>query len=116
MVTPCIVNAFRDDDISEKSYGPGDRSIDKSEYDSEKKLVKINPKQYFSPLSDEIWKYQIGGYQVMDKWLKDRKEKYLDLNDIKHYCKIAMALEETAATQKKIDAAYDHLEQNVLMV
>jgi len=99
-----------------KFYGRGDRLIDKSEYDSEKKLVKINSKQYFDHFSDEIWEYQIGGYQVMDKWLKDRKGKYLDLNDIKHYCKMAMALEETAATQKKIDAAYDQLEQNVLMV
>jgi hypothetical protein len=99
-----------------KFYGRGDRRIDKSEHDSEKKLVKINPKQYFGHFSDEIWEYQIGGYQVLDKWLKDRKGKCLDLNDIKHYCKIAMALKETAATQKKIDAAYDQIEQNVLMV
>jgi hypothetical protein len=99
-----------------KFYGRGDRLIDKSEYDSEKKLVKINSKQYFGHFSDEIWEYQIGGYQVLEKWLKDRKGKCLDLNDIKHYCKMAMALEETIATQKKIDAAYDQLEQNVLMI
>jgi hypothetical protein len=97
-----------------KFHGRGDRCIDKPEYDSEKKLVKINPKQYFGPLSDEIWQYQIGGYQVMDKWLKDRKGKYLDLNDIKHYCKMATALIETVATQKKIDATYSGIEQDII--
>jgi hypothetical protein len=99
-----------------KFHGRGDRCIDKPEYDSEKKLVKINPKQYFGPLSDEIWQYQIGGYQVMDKWLKDRKGKYLDLNDIKHYCKMATALIETVATQKKIDATYSGIEQDIITV
>jgi hypothetical protein len=99
-----------------KFQGRGDRRIDKLEYDLEKRLVKISMEQYFSPLSAEIWQYQIGGYQVMDKWLKDRKGKSLDLEDIKHYCKMATALKETVATQKKIDAAYGQIEQNVLMV
>jgi len=97
-----------------KFNGRGDRRIDKLQYDSEKKLVKINPKQYFGPLSDEIWQYQIGGYQVMDKWLKDRKGKCLDLKDIKHYCKMATALKATLATQQKIDATYSEIEQNII--
>jgi predicted helicase len=97
-----------------KLHGLGDRCIDKPEYDSEKKLVKVNPKQYFSPLSDKIWEYQIGGYQVMDKWLKDRKGKRLDLNGIKHYCKMATALKATVATQKKIDATYSEIEQDII--
>jgi predicted helicase len=99
-----------------KFQGRGDRRIDKPAYDSEKKLVKINPGQYFGPLPAEIWDYQIGGYRVMEKWLKDRKGKCLDLEAIKHYCKIATALKETVATQKKIDAAYDQLEKNILTV
>ena len=97
-----------------KFHGRGDRRIDKPEYDSEKKLVKINPKQYFGSLSDKIWQYQIGGYQVMDKWLKDRKGKCLGLKDIKHYCKMATALKETVAAQKKIDATYNEIEQDII--
>ena len=99
-----------------KFHGRGDRRIEKLEYDSEKELVKINPEQYFGPLSDEIWEYQIGGYQVMEKWLKDRKGKCLDLKDIKHYCKMATALKQTMATQKKIDANYNTIEQNILTI
>ena len=97
-----------------KFHGRGDRRIDKPKYDSEKKLVKINPRQYFGPLSDKIWQYRIGGYQVMDKWLKDRKGKCLDLKDIKHYCKMATALKETVAAQKKIDVAYSEIEQDII--
>ncbi len=97
-----------------KFYGRGDRRIGKPEHDSEKNLVKINPEQYFGPLSDEIWRYQIGGYQVMDKWLKDRKGRCLDLEDIKHYCKMATALKETIVMQKRIDAAYAQIERGVM--
>jgi hypothetical protein len=50
----------------------------------------------------------------MDKWLKDRKGRCLDLEDIKHYCKMATALKETIVTQKRIDAAYAQIEQGVM--
>ncbi|OHB79415.1 MAG: hypothetical protein A2Z25_21415 [Planctomycetes bacterium RBG_16_55_9] len=97
-----------------KFHGRGDRRIEKLEYDSKKKLVKINLEQYFSPLPDETWRYQVGGYQVMEKWLRDRKGKNLDLEDIRHYCRMATALTETMATQKKIDATYDKIEQGIV--
>ncbi len=99
-----------------KFHGQGDRHIEKIEYVPAKNLVKINPQQYFSPLSEEIWQYQIGGYQVMEKWLKDRKGKCLDLEGIKHYCKIATSLKETLVLQKKIDACYDQIESNPLNI
>jgi predicted helicase len=97
-----------------KFHGRGDRRVEKIEYNEKKKLVKINPEQYFGPLSAEIWQYQIGGYQVMEKWLKYRKGKCLDLEDIKHYCRMATALKETMATQKKIDATYNEIEQHII--
>ena len=97
-----------------KFHGRGDRRIDGLEHDPEKELVRINPKQYFGPLSVEIWQYQIGGYQVLNKWLKDRKGKCLDLEDIKHYCKMATALKETIATQKRIDDTYSEIEQGII--
>jgi hypothetical protein len=97
-----------------KFHGEGDNKIEIIEYDEQKKLAKINEKQYFSPLPANIWQYQIGGYQVLEKWLKDRKGKRLDLQDIKHYCKIATALKETCAVQKKIYEKYDLIEQNLM--
>jgi hypothetical protein len=51
---------------------------------------------------------------VCEKWLKDRKEKILSLDDIKHYLKIISALSRTIEVQKKIDNAYPEVEKNIL--
>jgi predicted helicase len=99
-----------------KFYGKGDRRIEKIEYNPEKSLVKINSKQYFGPLTAEVWQYIIGGYRVMDKWLKDRKGKRLDLEGIKHYCKMGTCLKETLLLQTKIDVCYDQIENNLLNI
>ena len=44
-----------------------------------------------------------------------RKGKSLDLEEIKHYCRMASALKETIATQKKIDAAYNDVEKGIML-
>jgi predicted helicase len=74
----------------------------------------INQTQYFEGIAPEVWEYQIGGYRVCEKWLKDRKEKILSLDDIKHYLKIVSALLRTIEAQKKIDDAYPEVEKNIL--
>jgi len=35
--------------------------------------VYINKTQYFEGIEPDVWEFQIGGYQVLHKWLKDRK-------------------------------------------
>jgi hypothetical protein len=52
-----------------------------------------------------VWNFHIGGYQVLDKWLKDRKKgKYtLKTEDIEHYKKVYVALKETIKLMKEID-------------
>jgi len=78
-------------------------------------IVKINDDgQFFGPIPEEVWNYPIGGYQVLDKWLKDRKGRYLSADDIKHYCRIATALAKTIETQKEIDRLYPRVEENLI--
>jgi len=72
--------------------GQGDRLVQKIEYNQKKRLIYINEGQHFGPVGEDIWEYKIGGYQVMDKWLKDRKNHLLPLDAIKHYCRIATAI------------------------
>ena len=74
--------------------------------------VYINKGQYFAGIPKEVWEYQVGGYQVCDKWLKDRKERALSLEDIKHYCAIVTALQKTIEVQKEIDKIYPEIEKN----
>lgn len=57
--------------------------------------VYINKDQYFEGVKPEVWEFHIGGYQVCEKWLKDRRGRKLVYNDISHYRKITVALAET---------------------
>jgi hypothetical protein len=49
----------------------------------------------FKGVPDPVWNFHIGGYQVCEKWLKDRKGRALVKDDIAHYHKIVIALSET---------------------
>ena len=51
----------------------------------------------------EVWDFQIGGYQVCHKWLKDRKGRTLSDEDVAHYQKIVVALNETIRIMAEID-------------
>jgi hypothetical protein len=57
----------------------------------------------FQPVSEAVWNFHIGGYQVCEKWLKDRKGRTLTDDDITHYHKIVIALTETIRIMSEID-------------
>ena len=59
----------------------------------------------FTGVSQEVWEFYIGGYQVCHKWLKDRKGRTLSDDDILHYQKIIVALQETIRIMQQIDDA-----------
>ena len=57
----------------------------------------------FKGVREEVWNFHIGGYQVCQKWLKDRKGRMLSKDDIAHYQKIVIALSETIRLMAEID-------------
>ncbi|MCF7803123.1 MAG: N-6 DNA methylase [Candidatus Marinimicrobia bacterium] len=65
--------------------------------------VWINDKQYFGNVPEKAWEFYIGGYQPAQKWLKDRRDRTLDFEDIAHYQKIIVALMETDRLMGEID-------------
>lgn len=65
--------------------------------------VYINDTQYFEHVPLAAWNFYIGGYQPAQKWLKDRKDKVLSLDDMEHYQKIISALAHTDALMTEID-------------
>ena len=97
-----------------KFQGKGANKVEKLKYDEKGKRVYFNQSQYFERVTKQIWQYQIGGYQVCNKWLKDRKGRSLSLDDIKHYCKIVTSLQKTIKIQKVIDNLYPKVEQRVI--
>jgi predicted helicase len=65
--------------------------------------VYINTEQYFDKVPTVAWNFYIGGYQPAQKWLKDRKGRTLEFEDILHYQKIIKALTETDRIMREID-------------
>ncbi len=61
--------------------------------------------QYFERVPPEVWNFHIGGYQVCEKWLKDRRGRTLSYDDLEHYCKVVTAIRETIRLMAEIDAA-----------
>jgi len=61
--------------------------------------------QYFEGVPPEVWNFHIGGYQVCEKWLKDRRGRTLTYDDLEHYRKVVTALSETIRLMAEIDAA-----------
>ncbi|MDD5085549.1 MAG: N-6 DNA methylase [Candidatus Omnitrophica bacterium] len=94
-----------------KFQGEGNNRVEKLKYNERERRGYINPNRYFEGVTEEVWRYQIGGYQVCNKWLKDRKDKLLSTDDIKHYCRIVTAIEKTIAVQKEIDNLFLELEE-----
>jgi hypothetical protein len=96
-----------DDYITEFNID-GDCVVEKPRFDSAQRAdakgkVFINETQYFENVPEVAWNFYIGGYQPAQKWLKDRKARKLEFDDIAHYQKIIVALSETDRIMKEID-------------
>ncbi len=83
----------------------GDNRVDKGypKYDAGRQRVHINKDQYFEGVAPELWAHVVGGYQVLDKWLKDRKGRALTSDDITHYQRVVRSLGETQRLMREID-------------
>ena len=66
--------------------------------------VWINEHRYFENVPAGAWNLFISGYQPLDKWLKDRNGMNLSGDDIRHFQKMVVALNETINTMTEIDA------------
>jgi len=79
----------------------GNNTVGKPKYQDGK--VYINDTQYFDNVPQIAWDFYIGGYQPAQKWLKDRKDRKLEFDDILHYQKIIVALTETDRLMNEIN-------------
>lgn len=94
-----------DNTITQYEDRGGDRVVDAGHPKYQQGEVIINKKgDRFSGVPENIWNFYVGGYQVCQKWLKDRKGRTLSDEDILHYRRIVVALQETIELMAKIDA------------
>ncbi|MCK4406035.1 MAG: N-6 DNA methylase [Bacteroidales bacterium] len=94
-----------------QGIGENDR-IEKIQYTENEQRIYINNEKYFEGIIPEVWNYYIGGYQVLRKYLKDRKTRIMD--DPRHYCKIVTAISKTIEIQKQIDEIYEEVEDELI--
>lgn len=86
----------------------GNAAIDEVRYEKDGKKggrVWINERQHFDGIPAGVWDYEIGGYQVCEKWLKDRRGRRLSFDDVEQYTKITSVLSETLRITPLIDDA-----------
>ena len=92
--------------------GSNDFKVEEVSYSDETVWIDKAKTRGFKGVPEEVWNFHIGGYQVCEKWLKDRQAKggknprpgrELTDEDIEHYQKIVAALSETIRIMAEID-------------
>lgn len=88
-----------------KLGGAGNNAVTEVTYKPSEQRIYINKDRYFEGIASEVWEFKIGGYQVLDKWLEDRKKakRTLSFDDVLHYQKVVIALKETMQLMIEID-------------
>jgi predicted helicase len=99
-----------------KCEGPGDLRVVKVTYDQNKTRVHVNLEKWFVGISPEVWEYHIGGYQVAEKWLKDRKGRTLLSEEVAHYARVVTTIAETIGIQGLLDDLFAEVETSLLEV
>jgi predicted helicase len=95
--------------LSETEVGfpeSGSDIVEKVYYDENIERVWINKEQYFDGISREVWEYRIGAYQVLAKYLEDKKKRKLSLDEFEHYMRVAKAIERTREVDGKVDEVF----------
>ena len=95
---------------------PNNSLVEKVSYSDETVWIDKAKTRGFCGVPEEVWGFHLGGYQVCEKWLKDRQAKggknprpgrVLTDEDIDHYQKIIVAINETIRIMNEIDDVID---------
>jgi len=92
----------------------GSNTIEKLVYKEKEKRIYINNNQYFEGVTKEVWEYCIGGYRVLEKYLKDRAKAKKRIEDERPFCRMITAIAKTIELQKKIDKLFPEVEKEII--
>ena len=94
------------------AVGSGEFQVERVSISDQTVWINKAKTRGFRGVSEEVWNFHIGGYQVCEKWLKDRQAKggknsrpgrVLTEKDIDHYQRIVVAISETIRIMAEID-------------
>ena len=108
-----LMKSSRLNTLVSKFQGEGENDvIEEIIFRPEESRIYINSEKYFDNVTPQVWDYQVGGYRVLQKYLKDRKGRKMD--DFVHYSQIISALNYTIEIQQEIDTFYSEAEKEVI--
>ncbi len=104
---PASATAFFGTDFSLQKVAEKGKAL--AELSSDVGKVFINASSGFANVRQGVWQHTIGGYQVLHKWLDDRRKagRTLSPDDITHWLRVYAALEATQTLMQQIDTAID---------
>ncbi len=110
---------LKDTTIGESRYSPSDKSTEVHERNpiikkpshNEQRLY-INHSAYFRGVSQEIYDYRIGGYCVLDKYLKSHKNEDCDFDHVTNIIKVIARTIEIQKTLEFLTSDLPHLKGN----
>lgn len=73
--------------------------IEKIIYEPKEQKLFVNNSLHFCGVSEAVWEYKIGGYAVLDKYLKSHKGENIDF---KHFSRIIQALHRSLEIESQI--------------
>ncbi|MGL2584719.1 type ISP restriction/modification enzyme [Helicobacter pylori] len=112
---------LKDATIGESCYSPSSKLteahernliIKKPSYNEPEQRLYINPSAYFRGVSEEIYNYMIGGYGVLDKYLKSHKNEPCDFDRVTHIIKVIACTIEIQKTLGFLTSDLPHLKGN----
>jgi predicted helicase len=77
--------------------------VEKVKYDAKLKGVRINDKTILLGIPEVVWNYKIGGYQVIEKYLKGRKGRELSLDELEHMYRVVEIIKRTIKLVKVLE-------------
>ncbi len=93
--------------LSARYRGPKNPAVTKVGWSDDTIWLAPGGRAGFHETPESVWRFRVGGYQVCDKWLKDRKGLLLEGAEIKHYEKIIVAIAETVRLMREIDSVIE---------
>jgi predicted helicase len=90
-------------DILKVDLTKGSDQVEKPIYAAPQQRLYFNNEQYFSPVPEDVWNFHIGGYQVLDKYLKSRKGRALSLDEKENIINVVKVLRFTIDRMREID-------------
>ncbi|GAA7702892.1 DNA methyltransferase [Helicobacter pylori] len=106
-------NKLKDTNISESFYKEAhDRIIKKPSHNEPEQRLYINHSAYFRGVSQEIYDYRIGGYCVLDKYLKSHKNEPCDFDHVTRIIKVIARTIEIQKTLGFLTSDLPHLKGN----